>query len=189
MPIDPLALGARRAALLVIDIQERLAAAMPPEAIEPLIRNTRIAIAAARRLGLPVVLSEQYPKGLGRTVGAVADELADLTLHRFEKLAFSACATDDFARLYPALGRDQWIVVGMETHVCVWQTVRDLRGRGAAVHVLADAVCSRAKGNWRIGLDLARAAGAVVSSTETAVFDLLGRAGTDDFKHLSRLVK
>jgi nicotinamidase-related amidase len=77
----------------------------------------------------------------------------------------------------------------METHVCVWQSVRDLRGRGADVHVLRDAVSSRTDGNWRVGLELARGAGAVVSSTETAVFDLLGAAGSEDFKAISKLVK
>jgi len=184
-----LTLSRDRAALLVVDIQERLCPAMPPDALEHLIRNTRIAIEAARRLRIPVVVSEQYPKGLGRTVAPIAEALETASPRRFEKMAFSACATAEFAAIYPELGRDQWLVCGMETHVCVWQTVRDLRGRGAGVHVLADAVSSRTDGNWRVGLDLARAAGAIVSSTETAVFDLLREAGGEDFKALSKLIK
>jgi nicotinamidase-related amidase len=189
MSLADLSLSRRRAALLVVDIQERLAPAMPPEALTHLIRNARIAIEAARRLGLPIVVSEQYPKGLGRTIAPIEEALAPAAPRRFEKTAFSACATEDFARLWQELDRDQWIVCGMETHVCVWQSVRDLRGRGASVHVLSDAVSSRTNGNWRIGLDLARAAGAVLSSTETAVFDLLHEAGGDDFKALSKLIK
>jgi nicotinamidase-related amidase len=104
-------------------------------------------------------------------------------------MTFSACATAEFAGLYDRLGRDQWIACGMEAHVCVWQSVRDLCARGAEVHVLADAVTSRTDDNRRVGLDLARAAGAVVSSTEAAVFDLLHQAGGDDFKALSKLIK
>src|SRR5262249_22013712 len=159
---------------------------MPPEALGHLIRNTRTAIEAARRLGLPIVVSQQYPKGLGPTIAPIEEALAQSDARRFDKLAFSACATDEFARIHAELGRDQWIIAGMETHVCVWQSVRDLRGKGDHVHVMADAVSSRTDGNWRIGLDLARAAGAVVTSTETVVFDLLGAASGEDFKALSK---
>jgi len=187
--VHDLTLSRGRAALLVIDIQERLCPVMPPDRIDLLVRNTRILLEAARRFALPVVVSQQYPKGLGATIGPIEEALEGTRLHRFDKLAFSACATDDFARLYPVLGRDQWLVCGMETHVCVWQSVRDLRGRGATVHLVADAVSSRTEANWQVGLDLARAAGAVVTSTEAACFDLLGAAGGDDFKAISRLVK
>jgi nicotinamidase-related amidase len=184
-----LSLSRGRAALLVVDVQERLCPAMLPDQVDRLVRNTRILLEAARRFDLPVVVTQQYPKGLGPTIAPIEEALAGTRLHRFDKLAFSACATDEFAALDPALGRDQWIVTGMETHVCVWQSVRDLRGRGATVHLLADAVSSRTEANWQVGLDLARAAGAVVTSTEAAVFDLLGAAGDDDFKAISRLVR
>lgn len=188
--MDDLGLSPRRAALLVIDLQERLVPAMPPAIAERVIANTRIAIAAAARLGLPIVVTEQYPQGLGATVAPIAEALAAAPeVHRFDKLTFSVCATAAFAALWPALRKDQWIVTGMETHVCVWQSVRELRGRGASVHVLADAVASRTKANWRIGTGLAAHAGALVSSTEVAVFELLGRAGTDAFKTLSKLIK
>ncbi len=181
-----------RAALLVIDLQERLAAVMPEKIVERCLRHTGILVTAAQRLGLPVVVSEQYPKGLGPTVPALAEVLAQLPpaqLHRFEKLTFSACAAPELAALLPALGRDQWIVAGMETHICVLQTARDLLRRGAAVHVAVDAVASRTKLNFRIGIEQLRAMGAVASSTETLVFDLLGRASGEDFKVLSRLIK
>lgn len=181
-----------RAALLVIDIQERLAAVMPEKIVERCVKHTGILLAAAQRLGLPVVVSEQYPKGLGPTVPALAEALAQLPagqLHRFDKLTFSACAAPELAARLPSLGRDQWILAGMETHICVLQTARDLLRRGAAVHVAVDAVASRTKLNFLVGLEQLRAMGAVPSCTETLVFDLLGRASGDDFKALSRLIK
>ena len=183
-------LAPARAALLVVDIQERLAPAMPEAALAQVIRNTTILIDAARRLGVPIVVSQQYPKGLGPTLPAIEDALRGApVVHRFDKLEFSAAACAEFAALAPKLGRDQWIVCGMEAHVCVYQTARGLVERDYQVHVVADAVSSRTKANWRIGLDLAARCGAIVTSTEVCVFDLLGRAGSDDFKALSKLIK
>lgn len=182
-----------RAALFVIDIQERLLPAMQDQAAQQLLRNTAILIEAAGRLGLPIVVSQQYPKGLGATVPPVEAALAAQTgavIHRFDKMEFSAAAAPAFAALDSQLaGRDQWIVCGMETHVCVYQTVRDLVVGGADVHVCADAVTSRARLNWEMGLKLMDRAGAVVSTTEACVFDLLHIAGTDEFKALSKAIK
>ena len=177
-----------RAALLVVDVQERLAAAMSEEMRGQLYRNTTLLLETARLLGLPVVVTQQYPKGLGPTVDVVAKALPPGT-HRLDKLEFSAAANPDLQALVPRLGRDQWILAGMETHVCVYQTARGMVERGYQVHVAIDAACSRTKQNWRIGQDLIGRAGAVVTSTETVVFDLLGRAGTEEFKALSRLIK
>ena len=171
-----------RAALLVVDIQERLAPAMPEAALAQVIRNTSILIETARRFALPIVVSQQYPKGLGQTIEPLAKLLPD-NAHRFDKSDFSA------AHLLPALGRDQWIVTGMETHICVYQTARGLVARGLEAFVAIDAACSRAKLNWELGRDLIAKAGATVTSTETVVFELLGKAGTDEFKALSRLIK
>jgi nicotinamidase-related amidase len=184
-------LTATNAAVLIVDVQERLAPAMPPEVLDRLIRNVGILAEAARRFRLPVVVSEQYPKGLGHTLGAVNDALAPLgeLVHRFEKTEFSACDNAAFAPLSRQLRRTDWLVVGMEAHVCVWQTVRDLVSRGTTVHVMSDGVASRTDDNKRIGLGLAERAGALVSSTEVAVFDLLRQAGSDDFKALSKLIK
>lgn len=178
-----------RAALLVVDIQERLVPAMPEAVAAAVIKHSQILIEAAARLGIPVVVSQQYPKGLGSTVAALEPTLAAARPHRFDKTEFSAASTPEFSALAPKLGRDQWIVAGMETHVCVYQTARDLVGRGYQVHVPIDAVSSRTKANWRVGLDLIERAGAIPTSTEVCVFDLLGRAGTDDFKALSKLIK
>lgn len=183
-------LSRRRAALIVVDIQDRLLPAMPEAALADVMRNAQILIAAAAQLGLPIVVSQQYPRGLGTTARPIEDALAGApAVHRFDKLEFSAAAAPAFAQLAPALGRDQWILCGMESHVCVYQTARDLVARGGAVHVCADAVCSRTAANRELGLGLMARAGAIVSSTEASVFDLLGRAGSDEFRALSRVIK
>ena len=174
-------LSPARAALLVIDVQERLLPAMPAEVGAQLVKNVKILVEAAKRFDLPVVVSQQYPKGLGATVPELAAVLPDQA-KRFDKVEFSAASDAELA------GRDQWIVAGMETHVCVYQTVRDLVGKGA-VHVVADAVASRTKQNWRAGLDLMERVGAIVTTTEVCVFDLIERAGSDNFKALSKVIK
>ena len=186
-------LSRSRAALIVVDIQDRLLPAMPADALAEVFRNAPILIAAADQLGLPIVVSQQYPRGLGPTAQRIEDALATArNVHRFDKLAFSAAAAPAFAALAApgsGLGRDQWIVCGMESHVCVYQTARDLVARGSTVHVCADAVCSRTAANREIGLSLMARAGAIVTGTETCVFDLLGSAGSDEFRALSRMIK
>ena len=183
-------LSRKRAALIVVDIQDRLLPAMPADTVADMMRNSAILITAADQLGLPIVVSQQYPKGLGGTARPIEDALAKVRgVHRFDKLEFSAAAAPAFAALAPGLGRDQWIVCGMETHVCVYQTARDLVARGWAVHVCADAVSSRTSANREIGLGLMARAGAVITSTEVCVFDLLGRAGSDEFRALSKVIK
>ena len=187
-----LAVSAARAVLMVVDVQERLAAVMPEPGMASLVNNLGVLIDAAGRFSIPVVVSQQYPRGLGPTVDALEQALAELPpglLHRFDKLEFSACAAPGFAPLAATLGRDQWLVTGLEAHVCVYQTARGLCEGGAAVQVVADAVQSRTAENRSIGLGLCRDAGAVITSTEVVVFDLLGRAGTDDFKALSRRIR
>jgi nicotinamidase-related amidase len=184
-------LSRTRAALLVIDIQDRLVPSMPEATLVAVLRNTRILIEAAAQLGVPIVVSQQYPRGLGNTTKAIEDALATVKqpVHRFDKVEFSAPASPAFGQLAPALGRDQWILCGMETHVCVYQSARDLVARGWSVHVCADAVCSRTPLNWELGLRLVERAGAIVTSTEVCVFDLLGRAGSDEFRALSKAIK
>ncbi len=189
-----------RAALLVIDIQERLAAAMPPAILEQTVKNTTLLINTAGQFLFPIVVSQQYPKGLGPTLPALADALAaaeenGAPVHRFDKLEFSVAKNEVFHTLGPAvmaggmMEREQWIVAGMETHVCVYQSVRDLIVPTSAVHVVTDAVASRTKANWKIGVDLCRESGARVTSTEVVVFELLQRAGTEPFKVLSKQIK
>ena len=189
MAMHELQIDPARAALVIVDVQERLFGVMAEEPRGQLLRNVGILVELARRLGLPVVVSEQYPRGLGPTVAAIKEMLGGVTPYRLEKAEFSVAAAPAWAEIGKALGRDQIVVTGMETHVCVYQTVRDLCAGGAAVHVPADAVISRTAENRRIGLDLIAKAGGVVTSTEVVVFDALGKAGTEDFRALSRLIK
>ena len=186
-----LRLDAQRAALLLVDFQERLAAAMAPGDVAGCERNIVLLLELARQLRLPVVVSEQYPRGLGPTVAGLRKMLAesDLQVSRLEKVEFGCTDAPAFPEIYRSVARDQWIVVGMEAHVCVYQTARGLVGMGATVHVPADAVVSRAPANVRIGLDLIARSGAIVTATEVLVFDALRKAGSEQFKALSRLLK
>ncbi len=185
-----LALTPDACVLLVIDVQERLAAVMPDSARAAVERNLITLAAAAERFALPVIVSEQYPRGLGRTTPSVVGAFEPVKgVCYFEKVEFAATAAPAWREAVADMNRRQWIVTGMETHVCVFQTVRALRDAGHVVHVVADAVASRTDANWQNGLDLCERTGAVITNTETVVFDLLGKAGTDDFKILSRLVR
>ncbi len=174
--------------LLVVDVQEKLAAAMPPDTLATLVKNVGILLETARALGVRVVASEQYPKGLGPTLPAVAEKLGAVGVTPLAKMAFDACSDLAIARAL-SQSRGAVVVVGMESHVCVFQTARELVKRGYATYVVADAVASRSEANRQLGLALAERAGAIVTGTETVAFDLLGRAGTDAFKTVSKLVR
>lgn len=187
-----LELFAESTGLCVIDVQERLAAAMPEKVLKGTLRNGLNLIEAARVLGLPVVVSEQYPQGLGQTLPVIAEAVLRLPREQiafFDKVQFSCAGVAAFDRWLEATGRTRWIIVGMETHVCVYQTVRALVGAGLQVHVPRDAVVSRTMANWEVGLKLIEQAGGVVTCTEAVIFDLLKQAGTPQFKMLSRIVK
>lgn len=151
--------------LLVVDVQERLAAAMPPTMLERLVHNTRILLEAARLCGVRVVVTEQYPKGLGKTLAALAAPSA------IEKLDFSAWDSPAAREAISAHEPKHVIVAGMESHVCVFQTARDLAAAGYRTHVVSDAVASRTEENRLAGLALAEHAGAIPNVTETIVFD------------------
>lgn len=172
--------------LLVIDIQERLVPAIHTPDADAVVKNTALLIQAAALFGVPVVASEQYPRGLGATVPAVASLLPSPPL---QKLEFSAWRNAELRALIEGLGRRSVVVTGVEAHVCVLQTALDLLAAGFTVHVAADAVGSRAPQNRATALDLLRQAGAVVTCAETAAFQWCGVAGSDAFKQLSRLVR
>jgi nicotinamidase-related amidase len=185
-------LRARRGdtSLVVIDVQQRLAGAMPTVAFDEMTRNLVRLLATAERLHLPVAVSEQYPKGLGHTVPVLREAIGRLSPPAIylEKEAFSA-ADEPLLQSFLGAGPRTLIVAGLETHVCVFQTVRSLCERGYTVHVPLDAVLSRTEANRQVGLGLCARAGAVITSTETLMFDLLERAGTEDFRALSKLVR
>jgi nicotinamidase-related amidase len=170
-----------RTALVVIDVQEGFRKAIP--AFERVAKATATLIEGAEAIGIPIVISEQYPKGLGETAPEVAEHLPEGT-RPLEKVVFSAAEAEGF----DLAGRDQALVCGIETHVCVNQTVLDLLEDGAEVQVAEDAVGSRTEENKRIGLHKMEQAGATLTSVETALFELLGRAGTDEFKTIQKLI-
>lgn len=173
--------------LLVVDVQERLFSAMEAGRRDAMVKNIKILVAAAQRLGLPLLVSEQYPKGLGHTLPELKDVLAGV--EPFEKVAFSCCAAQGFSDRLRDAGTKSLIVTGIETHVCVLLTALDLLGAGYHVYIPADAVCSRARENYEIGLAQLRDAGAVVTSAETLLFQLLGRSDSEDFRALQGLIK
>jgi nicotinamidase-related amidase len=175
--------------LLVVDVQEKLAAAMPVEAMATLVKNAGILLQTAHTLGLRVLASEQYPKGLGPTVAPLAAKLGEMGVALMPKMTFDAGSDLAIARALADSGAKSVVVIGMEAHVCVFQTARELVKRGYATHVVADAVTSRTDENRRIGLSLCERAGAVLTATETVAFDLLQQAGTDEFKAISKLLR
>jgi nicotinamidase-related amidase len=171
------------AALLVIDVQERINAVMADQGHLPRIE---VLVEACRGLEVPVVASEQYPQGLGATIESLAAGLVDTPV---TKLAFS-CIRDEKSRwAVESCRRRQIVVTGIETHVCVLQTVLDLLAAGYQVHVPHDAVNSRRPTDKEWALRRMAAAGAVITSTESALFELLERCDTADFKTVAKLIK
>lgn len=170
--------------LMVIDIQERLVPTM--KVADQVIQNTSTLIATAKQLGIPIITTEQYPRGLGNTVPQLQDQINSNYL--FEKVSFTAY-TPDVKDVLENLGRRKVMIVGMETHICVFQTVRDLLSEGYEVFLACDGICSRTKENYKNGLALMASMGAALTNTETILFDLLKEAGTPEFKVLSKLIK
>lgn len=178
-------LSAADACLLVVDIQDKLLPAVRNQ--DAVVANTRVLLQAAASLGVPVLASEQYPRGIGHTVAPVAELLPEGCL--VEKLHFSCLADPGFAQRFAALGRGQAVVCGLEAHVCVLQTVEQLLSAGHEVFVVADAVSSRAEASHALALRRLEADGARIVTTEMVVFEWLGQAGTPVFRELSRLIK
>jgi len=182
---SPLLLDRHTAGLAVVDIQERLLPVIAGK--EAMLQNILRLIKGAAILQLPVLITEQYPKGLGKTVQDIADTLVPFA--PFEKLTFSACGSDQFLSSLKSQNRNQIVLCGIEAHVCVLQTCLDLIAEGFRVFVAADAIASRAPENRLSALDRMRSAGAVIISTEMALFEMLERAGTPEFKQIRDLVK
>ncbi|HEX6117094.1 MAG TPA: isochorismatase family protein [Solirubrobacterales bacterium] len=178
----PAKLDRERTALVVIDVQEAFRKALPD--FGAVAAASAKLVEGAKAMGVPVIVTEQYPKGLGATVPEVADHLPE-DAEPVEKLCFSAAEAKGFD-----LGdRDQALVCGIETHVCVNQTVLDLLGRGVETHVAEDAVGSRTAENKQLGLHKMERAGAVVTSIEAALFELLRGSDAPEFKQVQALVK
>ncbi|WP_127475620.1 isochorismatase family protein [Sulfurivermis fontis] len=181
--------AAETSQLVVIDVQVRLAAAMPPEVRERVVKNTAILLQAARLLELPVIATEQYPKGLGNTEDDVAQHFP-AQLDVVCKTCFASSGAAGFnAALDAHRGRHQVILAGMEAHVCVLQTAMELLGRGYQVFVVEDAVSSRDEANRQNAMARLRQAGAIVTNTESVVFEWLRDAAHPQFKAITALIK
>ena len=180
-------LAADKCALLVIDIQQKL---LPPiHEKDRLVRNSQLLIRIANILKLPVLATTQYKRGLGETVPEIASLLPEQTVH--DKQEFSCFANQEFCSALQVVPqqRKTLLLCGMETHICVLQTALGALAQDYVVHVAADAVGSRSELNWNIGLDRMRAAGAVISSTETIMYELLRGSGGAAFKELLPYLK
>ena len=173
--------------LIVIDVQDVLMKKMNQEVGKNVIQNIRTLLTFAKEMAIPILMTEQYPKGLGKTVPEIKMELGSIL--PIEKVSFSCCGVETFNIKLNRLGRKQVILTGIETHVCVLQTAADLIQKGYEVHVVADAICSRRKLDWEIGLRWMEKRGAMISTTEIIAFQLLKEAGTEEFRGLSKLLK
>jgi nicotinamidase-related amidase len=172
-------------ALVLIDVQEKLVPAMHDK--EALLDNLKKMVKGARILGLPILFTEQNPAGLGPTASEIAELLPDEK--PVSKFSFSSCGTEQFIEEIKAVNRQNILIVGMEAHVCVYQTAADLVNLNYDVQVVADAVDSRTLENKQIGLEKSKAAGAGITSTEIALFELLKIAKGDKFKEIIKIVK
>jgi len=175
-------------AFVVVDFQEKLLGAMERDTCRSVTRNIELIVRLAGLLKIPLVVTEQYPRGLGPTSKGLVEILGDL-YKPIEKLSFSCYRNPAFLEKAKNLGVKHFVLAGLEMHVCVLQTVLDLLGNSYEVSIPSDAVCSRYKSDWQTGLRIAGQAGAVISSTETIIFQLLEQAGTAEFKAMSPLLK
>ena len=177
-----------KAGFMIIDVQEKLSAAMQPEELDWKVGNIGILMQAMKALGVPVIFTEQYPRGLGGTISEVGKHIQKGQAP-LDKVEFSCMANEKIAKAVADSGRTQWILAGMESHVCVYQTARDLVAQGMDAFAVYDAVISRTGVNFEIGIRLMERAGAFITSTEAILFDLLHKAGSDEFRELQPLVK
>ncbi len=174
--------------LAVIDVQQRLGDAMPGKVLNRVLANVNLLARSAALLEVPVLMTEQYPQGLGATMPAVASALPAGTAS-FSKTSFSCCGADGFLAALDRSGRRQVVLVGMEAHICVLQTALDLVAAGLAVFVVEDAVCSRRLENYQNALDRLRQCGVSVVSAESVVFEWMGASTHPHFKAIQALLR
>lgn len=184
--VDKHILDAGQCVLLVVDIQEKLAAHMAER--EPVVAASARLVTAAKRLGVPVLVTEQYPRGIGATAPELVTALGE-AYRPIEKMSFACTGEPAFVTAFDASARRQAVLCGMESHICILQTALGLLAKGCAVHVAADAVCSRSAENKRVALEMMRQAGVTITCWETVAFQWLGKAGTPEFKDLRPLFK
>ena len=175
-----------RVVMVVVDVQEKLVPSMNERVCGRVVQHINMLLEGLTAMDLPVIATEQYPRGLGHTI----EELTEATSqHCVEKVAFSCCGEPSFMEALEKTGRKQVLLVGMEAHVCVYQTMVDLLDRGYQVHLVRDAICSRFKSDYHTVITTAPELGAVLTTTEMALFQLLKVAGTAEFKVVSGLAR
>jgi isochorismate hydrolase len=181
----PRILDSKQAVLLIVDVQESFRKQLKD--LDNLTRNITILAEASKILRVPVILTEQYPQGLGKTIAEISACLGE---HKyFEKTSFSCCQAAGFMEMLESMGRNQVVICGIEAHVCVSQTAHELLVHDYSVHVVADAIASRSPRNKETGWEKMIASGAVPACVESALFEMLVEAGTEQFKAVQRLVK
>jgi len=178
-------LAADKCVLLVVDIQEAFEGHISE--LERVIKCSKIMIQAARLLNVPIVVSEQYPKGLGRTLAPIQDILGDC--YYYDKVTFSCCQDDSIKKALQKSGRSQVLIVGIETHICIMQTAYDLLVMQMQPYIAVDAVGSRRESDHQVALQRLQEDGVILTTTEAAIFEMTGSAKHPAFKEISKLVK
>ena len=173
--------------LIVVDIQEKLCQTMPDKVIKRLVKNSTNLLTASNILEIPVIVTEQYPNGLGSTHKEIIEAIPENS-NKFEKTQFSCCEADGFLGHLNSLNKHQIILIGMETHICILQTAIQLRSMDVEVFVVADAVSSRARDNYEISLKRLEQAGVVITNTESVLFEWLKDSNNNNFRSISSLI-
>lgn len=181
----PAILSKENTALVVVDVQEKLLPYVADK--EKVTENLQMLIRFAYIMGMPIMLTEHYPKGLGRTVPEIKEVLKEY--RPIEKVIFSCFGSEEFKSKLKELGAKRLMLSGIESHICIEQTALDALDAGYEVHVIADAISSRTPRNLEIGVEKTRQFGAVISSTEMAMYEIMERADTREFKEVLKLVK
>jgi len=178
-------LTAENAVLVVVDVQGKLAQMMHSK--DAFFKNLSIMIQGAKILEIPILWLEQIPDKLGSTTEEIAQLLTGV--NPISKHTFSAWGNENFRKAFLAANRKQAILTGIETHICVYQTARSLAENGYEVHVAADAVASRFPENKEIGLEKIRNAGGIMTSAETALFEIMKEAGGEKFREIVKIIR
>ncbi|MEA2079906.1 MAG: isochorismatase family protein [Pseudomonadota bacterium] len=174
--------------LVIVDVQQRLAAAIPAESLDLMTKNSALLLDAAAILGVPTLCSEQYPTGLGATLTAIAEHLPG-DIEKIEKTCFSCTGAEAFQQHIGNSGCRQIVLAGMESHVCILQSAVQLAQQGQEVFVVEDAVCSRREIHHRNAMERMRQAGIIITNTESVIFEWMRDARHEHFREISALLK
>lgn len=188
MNTHPSLLNTLDSVLVIVDMQTTLSSVMPENEAQAMLDNTLSLLEAAKKLSIPVLLTEQYPQGLGHTDVQIKDALPD-SAHVFDKTAFSCCGASGFMPTLEKMGRKQVILVGQEAHVCVLQTALELTAHAYQVHIVEDALCSRRTEHKFFALQRMQTQNIVISNYESVLFEWLRDANHPDFRAISSLLR